>query len=374
MSLSKEKINVLAKASNINTYFELPPLLEVLEKQGIIDISSKGDIQVLGVTSSSILNHTSDIFDTLNPEANEMASIELAERASILPILTSDISEEISDKYKLSESNTINLIEQAEIIGFVDVEKISEDEKLLFNGNLFRRDNPKKVLAVMDSLKDFEKTKLLELNDMLRLSACIPVDLVKKQLGNNLFEKVTAIGLYDISIVSNSTENMGYITLPAAFSKYSNSMVDDAFDLAKAFVSSITYGMTKSSYVRGKIQMVDKLLSALVRGESVGPVKAIAEDYKVLEFKGVVQVYQGSKGGRSGPMLKLLKKEIGELALQVIRSGDASEHSLDSLPTAAVTSFKGPEANRNITRREQLVTNPKSTHDMLSILRTGVKL
>ena len=66
-------------------------------------------------------------------------------------------------------------------------------------------------------------------------------------------------------------------------------MVDDAFDLAKAFVSSVTYGMTKSAYARGQIQMVDALLGALVRGESVGPVRAIAEDYKVLELKGVVE-------------------------------------------------------------------------------------
>lgn len=148
-------------------------------------------------------------------------------------------------------------------------------------------------------------------------------------------------------------------------------MVDDAFDLAKAFVSSITYGMTKSSYTRGKIQMVDALLSALVRGESVGPVQAISEDYKLLELKGVVKVSQGSKKGRTGPMLELLKIEVGELALQVIRQGDVSEHSLKNFPTAAVTSFNGPEQNRELTRRTQRRLSPKATNDMLSVLRTG---
>lgn len=148
-------------------------------------------------------------------------------------------------------------------------------------------------------------------------------------------------------------------------------MVDDAFDLAKAFVSSVTYGMTKSSYVRGQIQMVDALLSALVRGESVGPVAAIAEDYKLLELKGVVEVKQGTKKGRTGPMLRLLKKEVGELALQAIRQGDVSEHSLSSLPTAAVTTFSGPEHNREKIRRTQTMISPKATNDMLSILRKG---
>ena len=172
-------------------------------------------------------------------------------------------------------------------------------------------------------------------------------------------------------MVCNSTEEVGFLTLPSAFSKFSNSMVDDAFDLAKAFVSSVTYGMTKSSYERGQIQMIDALLSALVRGERVGPVRAIAEDYKVLELKGVVEVQEGTKKGRTGPMLKLLKTEVGELALQVIRQGDVSEYSLSSLPSAAVTRFNGPEHNRERIRREQVKASPKATNDMLSVLRSG---
>lgn len=99
--------------------------------------------------------------------------------------------------------------------------------------------------------------------------------------------------------------------------------------------------------------------------------RAIAEDYKVLELKGVVQVKNGTKNGRSGPMLTLLKKEIGELALQAIKQGDVSEHSLQVLPTAAVTTFNGPEYNREKSRRTQTQMSPKATNDMLSILRTG---
>src|SRR5690606_9953540 len=182
------------------------------------------------------------------------------------------------------------LFDESENIGFVDTEKFSDKEKLLFNGNLFRRDTTQKVKKVLDSLNSQEQIKLGELTDNLRKSACVTVEFAKKLLGQTLYEKVISIGLFDVSVVSNSTENVGFMTLPSAFSKYSTSMVDDAFDLAKAFVSSITYGMTKSSYERGQIQMVDALLSALVRGESVGPVRAIAEDYKVLELKGVVKV------------------------------------------------------------------------------------
>lgn len=370
VTVNNDRLAVLAKAANINTTFELPKLIEVLQQQSLIDKSS-GGIAVLGVTTSTALQHTADLFDSLAPTTTEVASITLAERASMAPILAHDVATDLADIYKLATADLGQLFSDAEQIGFVDTERLDGNHTLLFNGNLFRRDTTQKIKAVLDSLNPAEQVKLNELTEILRKRACVSTDHANQFLGDALFQKVTAIGLFDISVVSNSTEDVGFLTLPSAFSKYSNSMVDDAFDLAKAFVSSVTYGMTKSHYARGQIQMVDALLGALVRGESVGPVRAIAEDYKVLELKGVVEVKQGSKNGRTGPMLRLLKIEVGELALQAIRQGDVSEHSLNALPTAAVTTFNGPEYNREKVRRTQTKMSPKATNDMLSILRTG---
>ena len=368
--IDDSRLKVLATAANINVKFELPPLLQALEDKELIDRGQKG-IAVLGVTSATTLQHTADIFEGLGPSQAERAALDLSEIASTEPVRDSEAAEELGDKFKLAKGDVQNLLHEAEQIGFVDAEKLGSDEKLFFNGNLFRRDTTKKIKLVLDSLTTQEQAKLTELTEMLKKHACVEVESAKKLLGDVLFKKVSAVGLFDVNVVSNSKESVGYLTLPSAFSKYSSAMIDDAFDLAKAFVSSITYGMTKSSYERGQIQMVDKLLSALVRGESVGPVRAIAQDYKVLELKGVVEVTTGSKNGRVGPMLRLLKKEVGELALQAIRVGDVSEHSLSSLPTAAVTSFSGPEQNREKARRVQVETSPKTTNDMLSVLRKG---
>ncbi len=370
VTVNNDRLTVLAKAANINTTFELPKLIEVLQQQQLIDTVG-GGIAVLGVTTAKTLQHTSDIFDALAPGSTEVATIALAELASLEPVLAGHVAVELADSYQLGRAEIGQLMSDAEQIGFVDAEKLSPGETLLFNGNLFRRETTRKIKAVLDSLTSAEQSKLNELTETLKKQACVDTDFATRLLGEPLFKKVTAIGLFDISVVSNSTEDVGFLTLPSAFSKYSNSMVDDAFDLAKAFVSSVTYGMTKSSYARGQIQMVDALLSALVRGESVGPVNAIAQDYKVLELKGVVEVKTGTKKGRTGPMLRLLKTEVGELALQAIRQGDVSEHSLSSLPTAAVTTFSGPEHNREKVRRAQTKMSPKATNDMLSILRTG---
>lgn len=370
LTINRARLDVLATAANINPILELQPLLDQLEKLHLIDQTESG-ISVLGVAPRMVLEHTANLFESLEPNRNEMASIELSERASISPIDIEDISEELADIFKFRTGELNHFFSEAEEVGFVDAEKLGNDRKILFNGNLFRRETTQKIMTVLDSLKSEEREKLNQLTESLKKNPCMVVDDVKAFLGETLFSKVTAIGLFDLSVVSNSKEEVGYLTLPSAFSKYSTSMIDDALDLAKAFLSSITYGMTKSSYSRGRIELVEILLRELVRGEPVGPVPAIAEDYTVLEFKGVVEVKNGQKKGRYGPMLRLLKREVGELALQAITQGDVSEHSLTSFPTAAVTSFHGPESNREVIRKRQIQTNPNATNDMLSILRTG---
>lgn len=369
-SLSRSKVEALAKSANINIPFELPKLIDILCDHELLD-QSESEIATLGVTTLSILQHTADIFTGQTPSTKELAAIQLSEFASREPILSAGVSEKISDLFKLDRSNVSQLLYDSENIGFVDVEKISKEDKLFFNGNLFRRDDTAKIRRVLDSLTVPEQTKLNEFNEILRSKACVSIEFAKSMLGEQLFQKVSAIGLYDVNVVSNSTESIGFLTLPSAFSKFSSSIVEDAFDLAKAFISSITYGITKSSEARGQIKMVDALLGALVRGESVGPVPAIGEDYKILEMKGVVEVSWGSKKGRSGHMMKLLKKEVGELALQAIRQGDVSEHSLACFPTATVTKFQGPEFNRERIRKLQVAQSPKDTNDILMALRTG---
>jgi hypothetical protein len=368
--LNNERLETLAKASNINTRLELPNLLKTLKGRDLIDIGNNG-VEVLGVTTAATLQHTADIFDSLSPSSNEVAAIELSELCSLKPHEKNAIKEELSDSYRLSDSDTSQLLTDSESIGFVDIEKIDSSTSLYFNGNLFRRENTQKIYKILTTLSQADQIKVNELNDALSRCACISTDEARRMLGEPLFDKMSSIGIYDINVVSNSTEEVGYITKPSAFSKFSNSMVDDAFDLAKAFVSSLTYGMTRSCYSRGQIRMIEALLSALIRGESVGPVQAIANDYKVLELKHVVEVYQGEKNGRHGFLMKLLKKEVGVLALEVIKKGDVSEQSLSVLPSAAITKFKGPEINREKIRRRQIQTNSKTTNDMLMVLRTG---
>jgi hypothetical protein len=129
IEIAKDRLDVLARASNINM-IELPTLLKVLSERSLIDVGDSGSISVLGVTMAATLGHTADIFTSLQPNPQENAAIEIAERASLSPVKSTDLLEEVSDKYKLDSNQTNQLFYDSEKIGFLDVEKLSDNEKL----------------------------------------------------------------------------------------------------------------------------------------------------------------------------------------------------------------------------------------------------
>jgi hypothetical protein len=367
-SLNGQQVEAVAKAANIQVMFELPRLLELLKARKLIDVSKNGGVDVLGVTTGSVLQHAADVFEDLTPSSTERASIELAEIASVAPQRHEESAEYLGDVCELTTSQTTGLLDHAEQVGFVDFEDLGGGDKVYFNGNLFRRESLQKTQAVLASLKPDDRQRIHEVEDSLKRSGCLSLEDVEKILGKELLEKLNAISMFDVSIVNNDRENVAFVTRPAAFSKFGNPLVEDALDLAKAFVSSLTYGMTRSSHIRGRITMIEALMKKLIRGYWVGPVEAIGQDYRALEMKRVVEVRPNPPRGYD---MRLLKKEVGEIALQVIRDGDASDAPLLKLPGATVTGYVAPESNRERVRKKQNVSSKKATRDIVMALRTG---
>lgn len=366
-ALNKDKVSAIAKVSNIKKT-EIETIKSILKDASLIDVSSNGSVSVLGITTSSVLTHTSDLFENSNPSNFQKAAIDLSDNISDLPKNDDILKEYISDNYKLSNTETRSLFTSAEEIGFIDYEEIDSNKKLYFNGNLFRRDNANKINAVLSSLKPEDNQKILELDQHLTTSGCVTEEFAKNILGNQLMNKLQAIGMYDINQVSNSKEAKIFITKPSAFNKYGNPFEEDALDLAKAFVSSLYYGIKFSSQGRGKISMLNALLTKLVRGYEVGPATAIGEDYKLLELKRVIQLREDLQYPNRFHM-KLLKKDIGLLAMQVLEVGDTSEQVVlgNDIYSGSVTNYTGPEHNRQVVRKRQ---NSQSKESVTELLRT----
>ncbi len=369
-TLSKEKVNAIAKASNIKK-IELASIKGVLQDSQLIDTSKNGDISVLGITTSNVLSHTSDIFNNTSSDNFQKASLELANYSSDCPIKDNLLKDYIGDTYHLAKKETNNLLKQAEDIHLIDYE-VFDDEKVYFNGNLFKQGAIEKTSKVLSSLSSDETTKVSEVDSLLSEQGCITYEKAKAILGENLLEKLQAIAMYDFNEVSNDSHTKVFITKPSSFSKFGNPFEDDALDLAKAFISSLMYGMHISSSGRGRIQgysMLRNTLRKLLRGSPVGPCTAIGQDYQVLELNRVIQLQSAGYGMY---YMRLLKFDIGQLALAVLENGDLAEYETieTDLNSTNVSNYSGPEKIRTKNRRKKDTSGNKNVGELLRTMRS----
>jgi hypothetical protein len=292
-----------------------------------------------------------------------------ADLVSEVPVEHTTAVERFSDEFRLPVAETGEFVHQCEEIGFVDAESLDRSRKLYFNGNIFRRDNTQKIEAIFTSLSTDDISRFKTFDELLTRQGAVTLRRAKSALGDQLFEKLHAAGVFDVSEVANTQESVLYVTRPAAFGKFGNPFADDALDLAKAFVTCLTYGMTRRSPGTGRITMIKLLLGKLINGQPVGPATAIGQDYRVLEVRRVVEL-QHSHGDQY--YMRLLKREIGELAYEVISLGEAAESSL-ILRGAAVSRYTRPEETRSAMRKTQNRESRRATADILTALRTGAR-
>jgi hypothetical protein len=366
--LSESQVIAAARIGGLNPKTELQACLRQLKERRVIDLGANGTVAVLGIGGRTALGHAADLFEENDPQPFERAAVGLAELASDAPLRAVAAHEYIGDAYMLTKADTTDFLQQACEIGFVDAEGEGED-RLLFNGNLFRRDTAAKTKKVLDALSTAEQAKLTEFGQMIAKLGCVTLGVAEKVLGPILLSKLRAAAIFDMNVVSNEAGEHVFVTAPGAFHKFVSPMVDDAFDHAKALVAGLSYGMSLSSTERGRLWAVGALLRKLLRSEDVGPAPAIGYDYRALEFDRVVQIIPS--GGNFFKM-RLLKHEVGELALQVLEGGDASAASLESLPSAGMKGYVAPEADRSDYRRKkQGAASKAQTRTLLSAVRGG---
>src|SRR5690606_36307458 len=127
-----------------------------------------GGIEVLGLTGSEVINYTALIFDESDREPYEDAILNLSELTSDLPISDTQAVDYISDTFKLAKAEAKSTLQLGSNIGFFDTESISSTENLIFYGNLFRREDARKISAVLSTLNAVQTQNLAEVN--LRLN------------------------------------------------------------------------------------------------------------------------------------------------------------------------------------------------------------
>jgi len=345
--------------------------LQILKNAGRIDTANDGSIAVLGATTQAVLETTVEIFDDQTPSSDEQAIIDLSEQVADKPLKRSEAEEYISDTHKLKKTEATSLVDLSKKTALID-EEGEHNHGILFNSHTFRDGKyAEKAHRVLEQLKADERTRLMEVQEVLSSRGAMYEAEVEKILGAELYIRLISVGLFDRMEISNSTESVGYIASPNDFQKYGRPFEEDPIDDAKALIASLTYGQTRSDFRRGRITMPEELIRSLVRGDELadraGGIRAIGEDYRELEARQVVETTEKSHGRFT---MRLLKKDVGELALTIVRGGAAAQEAvlMDGSPARA---FKGPHVNRNDVRLKNDVADRRFVHDTLDRLRSG---
>ena len=362
-TVSTERVEALALANGIRKY-EVPGLLGELAKLGLVDATPTG-VAVLGVSQTRLLSHTADLFTAQNPEGIELAAIELADIASDSPVRHTDCADSLSDAFRLSKADVEDLFSLSAQIGFVDWEQAGND-RLYFNGNLFRRESAEKTLRVLDGLSPDERMRLQAADEIIGRTGCQSVERMQQVLGPVLWSKLHQISYFDVSAVTNEYGSTPFVTKPAALAKFVPGGLADTLNEAKALASSLTYGILKSSASRGRIREPSVLLDVFInRGYVEGRAAALKQDYNFLEERGVVQVSETPAGNR----LSLRKIEVGRMARELILRGDASQAAAHFNAGPSQTGFAGPEATRQAERRRDIPESRSGAARALDTLR-----
>lgn len=326
----------------------------------------------MAITNSNLLLHTNHIFESFSPDNIQQAAIDLSDRISNAPIERKILKEEISDLYKLAEKQNKVLFDGVENYGLVDYEDLDNGNVIYYNGNIFRGGEIDKVDKVLSSLKQHEQKLVLQFNEYLHDNGCCTEDEAVNILGTALLNKLLSIALYDKSTVRNLTNEKNFLTQPSAFSKFGNPFADDVLNNAKAFIASLFYGMSFSPSNRGRIvsrEMLINTLKKLLRGEEVGPCTAIGQDYYILEERRVLEtIPDEKKPGRFS--MRLLKYDVGELALNIFQKGDIAEETTVGpyLKSSSANGYISPEYNRGVAKKVMLDGGRK--RELVETLRT----
>lgn len=194
----------------------------------------------------------------------------------------------------------------------------------------------------------------------------MPASEIKKILGPKLWSSLHQIAYYDVVWVRNEQGTTEFATKPDAISKYMPNGIADVLDDAKALAAGLTYGMVKSDPARGQIRDPSRLMNSfLQRGCLEGPVRALAEDYKLLESRGVVQVVETSEGYR----MTIQKPEVGKTARDLILGGDANLVVAEIALGEAAAQFSGPDSVRRVERKKAVPDVQSEISKSLNILR-----
>jgi hypothetical protein len=331
---------------------ELNTILSKLEADGRIEVkrNRKGDVTGVDVytfAKEDVLRSGARIFDSSDPTLRELASIDALEHVCYLPRTESELMEYLCNiGFEEEDAEvTIKLQEQLTLVGIDRSPAL--DEPVLFNEHAFVQ-NPSKIAKALKSLNSQDRQTIIDIQNYVENAGAVLYERLIRKFSPKIINLMEGLGLLDKQEVLSPIGNCYFVTLPQTFGVFSGKVGIgvDSFHHAKMLLCCITFGSIKSTHNRGRIKDPIWIINALLRGDEVGPCTAIGEDYTILEHEGVISLRLGKQKIGKQFFMRLRKKEVGELARQILSYRRTFSDAIDVPDPGPATGYVNPQEKR----------------------------
>jgi hypothetical protein len=129
-----------------------------------------------------------------------------------------------------------------------------------------------------------------------------------------------------------------------------------------AKAASLVFAMASSDEAELSMDQV----RAIGRAARLNPKRELEGFLELLEGRRLIE-----RTGDSVNVMRLLKPEVDEIALQVLKRGDANAQVLEQPPSASMSGYDTPEETRWSFRRSQGAPSRKATFSVIEALRSN---
>ena len=368
---------IFARQSSISPA-ELKTYLDFLKREEKIDYNTDEfdrpkEIEVYCFSGREAIETVSALYDKLEPQDEEQASLLGLNETFTLPRYPKELKEYLQ-KQGVSEECATTTIKLQETFGLV---KSSGEgtETVLYNEYSFNGD-PHRVAKALSALKGSDREMVQELQRLIAETPGFLHENIPSIIKPEIVQMMEGVGLLDGVTVQSPIGSATFFTTPQLRGQGlgSFSLSEDVFHKAKVLLSCLRFGQTKSTWGRGKISTLEKMLNIinkLLRGQWVGPATAIGQDYALLEIDGVIQTRPASPYGFE---MKLRQYEVGELVRQMITYNKVAldaEGNIGDLLNYQPTGCIIPETRKNIILAKSTAPVESMRNKLLLTLRTG---
>lgn len=307
-------------------YIILPKLEEVSE--GKVELVKDKTDNITGLreyiyTNEEVLGITGKLFEQQGPTDIQRIAIETMDATKKLPYYQNELIQVLCNEGFKEKDIELSFALQEQFKLVQRLNKVKRKDPIISNEYIWGANHEKIAMAISDISWD-KKQDLKQIIDLVQRTQGFPSEQLTG-FDKTLLLLAKKIGMLNpIKIISsrNISKEFEFCANISGADSYSDDILDDV----KLLLASIRFGENYTQHSR--LYDPGQFLRCLIKYGEVGPHDANASDYLLLEKKGIVKVVHKTKQkwssyyncymDRTGYCLKLLRKDVAEIALKVI--------------------------------------------------------